>query len=187
MDVTSGDVVIRGSALWRAGDRMGEFLLAANALDRATWPGRVGAGLAVVRTGFVEDALQDAAPLWLARPRGQWLEFAKHVEGLCGEGCTPVLWPRCGDVISDAPSTLSFVRGNSKWKFLVDPAGLMTPEMRTSAVEHMVRLIDLMVSHEACAGVVHPEAIIVGKALSMLENAVAGRGLGWWRIDGELS
>ncbi len=185
MDAMRLGFFVRGDEIVRDGVRVGEFLCNANALDRSTWPARVRSTMVVVRSGFVDGANEHYSdtPLWLAQPRAEWAGFAKHVEQLCGEGVVPVVWARSGDVISDAPSTLSFVRGSPKWKFLADPAAVITPQMRGDAGEHIERLADLMLAHSACVGVVHPGTVFDGTAMAMLGRAVESLGLAWWRVE----
>jgi hypothetical protein len=140
----------------RDGREAGRILFDANALDEATWPRRVSStsGLLVVRSGFSPDPA-DPQPLWLAGPRGDWARFAGHAQHLCATaGQTPVVWPRLGEVLSDAPSLLSFLRGAPAWRFVVEPLALLTPDMHRNAPEHLDRLAELLFGHHACAGVV---------------------------------
>jgi hypothetical protein len=151
-------VIIQGETLLHASEprQVGRLLPAANALDESTWPAALarGEGLIVVRTGF-EAGASEPSPLWLPGPREQWGRFAAHIQQRCqAAGATPVLWPQLGDVLSDAPGLLTFLRGAPAWRFVVEPLALLTPQMRRNAPEHLARLGELLFAHHACAGVV---------------------------------
>lgn len=170
----------------RDGREAGRILFDANALDEATWPRRVSSnsGLLVVRSGFSPDPA-DPQPLWLAGPRGDWARFAAHAQHLCATaGQTPVVWPRLGEVLSDAPSLLSFLRGAPAWRFVVEPLALLTPDMHRNAPEHLDRLAELLFGHHACAGVVvgagGPVSSLdaLGKVLARAQSPI-------WVRDGE--
>lgn len=183
MRVPHSDYTIFDHEIRNADGPVGTFLSSANSLDDASWPTRINpTKLLLVRSGFaLGDELDQ--PLWLPAPRAQWSKFAKHLETICPETTQLVLWPRSTDVISDSPSTLSFIRSNPKWKFLVDPASLITESMRRDVMEHVDRLIELMIAHDACAGIIHPAETLGSHALSAFEKAAAARNLAWWRID----
>lgn len=183
MEAKSNDLLIRGNEVLQNKQLIGTFLSEVNALVETSWPKQLDANqIVIVRSGFPEGEIE--GPLWLPGPRGQWAKFAKYVEGISENKTQLILWSRSTDVISDSPSTLSFVRSNPKWKFLLDPVALITEEMRRDVMEHVDRLVELMLPHEACAGVVHPGQILGSTALSAFEKAVAARGLVWWRVDG---
>ncbi|MFO0857647.1 MAG: hypothetical protein U0640_09865 [Phycisphaerales bacterium] len=183
MRVPHSDYTIFDHDIRRDNQPVGTFLSSANALDEASWPSRITpTKLLLVRSGFAPSDELDQ-PLWLPTPRAQWSKFAKHLESICPESTQLVLWPRSTDVISDSPSTLSFIRSNPKWKFLVDPASLITESMRRDVMEHVDRLIELMIAHDACAGIIHPGENLASPALSAFEKTAAARNLAWWRIE----
>lgn len=183
MRVPHIDYTIFDQEIRNADGPVGTFLSNANALDESSWPSRITpTKLLLVRSGFAPSDELDQ-PLWLPAPRAQWSKFAMHLETICSETTQLVLWPRSTDVISDSPSTLSFIRSNPKWKFLVDPASLITESMRGDVMEHVDRLIELMIAHDACAGIIHPGETLDPPALSAFEKTAAARNLAWWRTD----
>jgi|GEM_PF-1294897 len=150
-------IIIRDTIQSLEGTECARILTHANALDSATWPHDlpIGSGsMILLRTGFDSNA-DDMQPLWLAGPRAQWGAFAQHMQDLCArKGHIPVIWPRLGDVIADAPSLLTFIRNAPAWRFVVEPIALLTPEMLMHAPEHLLRFADLLFGHHACAGIV---------------------------------
>lgn len=188
--ILDGDVIRAGTRPPVAGEEIGRVLSGVNALDEATWPGHVpsGSGLVVIRSGFAGEG-EEPQPLWLAGPRAEWSRCATHVQGLCAAaGRTPVVWARLGDVLSDAPSLLTFVRSSPAWRFVVEPLGLLTPEMHRNAAEHLERLGELLFGHHACAGVVVGAGKgVPGGSVAALGKVLRGSSAPIWVRRGEES
>src|SRR6185295_13688299 len=64
--------------------------------------------------------------------------------------------PRVGDVLSDIPSSLGFLRSRQGQPFglLLDPAALLTESMLRHWVDHVERSLEAIGAHEACRAIV---------------------------------
>jgi hypothetical protein len=118
----------------------------------------VPAGLAprlIVRSERVTDDAETAFAAWSG---AGWRAFDERVARLVAEsGVTPVVWPGPGSVLSDAVSTLSFVRKGTGAKVLADPVAWVTPAMGKDAADHLGRFTQALGMCEA--GVV--EGVVV--------------------------
>lgn len=132
---------------------------AANALDADTWAmpdpyGLLpGAGL-IVRSGW-RTGDGEERPLWLAPSRGLLEQFAEHVEAQAASaGLTPVMLATAGDVLSDVPSLMLFLRSRAAqgWRMLMAPTLLLTPGMLERSEEHLERIVEQCAGHEALWG-----------------------------------
>jgi len=113
-------------------------------------PARLGALPRIVRSAPLGGGLA-----WLSPARAAWFARADALERAPG-GAPLVIYPRARDVISDVPSTLTFLRSRPAWRLMLDPAELLTPEMVERAEEHLTRFADTLAQHEAMLGVVLP-------------------------------
>lgn len=87
-----------------------------------------------------ERATDDAETAFAAWSGAGWRAFDERVARLVAEsGVTPVVWPGPGSVLSDAVSTLSFVRKGTGARVLVDPVAWITPAMAKDAADHLGR------------------------------------------------
>lgn len=114
----------------------------------------VAAGTAprlIVRSERVTDDAEAAFAAWSG---AGWRAFDERVARLVAEsGVTPVVWPGPGSVLSDAVSTLSFVRKGTGVKVLADPVGWITTAMAKDAVDHLGRFTQAL-------GICEPDAIV---------------------------
>jgi hypothetical protein len=109
----------------------------------------------IVRSERVTDDAETAFAAWSG---AGWRAFDARVARLVAEsGVTPVVWPGSGSVLSDAVSTLSFVRKGTGAKVLVDPVAWITPAMAKDAADHLGRFTQALGMCEA--GVV--EGVVV--------------------------
>lgn len=144
----------------------GVLLRGVNALDEATWPlslvGAAEPGQHVcVATGWATPAMADT-PAWLPRNRPVFDAFAQHLARLASEASLiPTLVPFSQGVLSDSPSTLTFLRGSASkgWRFLLSPPDLWTPQIADNGVDHLHRLLETIALHEAFAGWVMPTGL----------------------------
>lgn len=151
------------------------LLRGVNALDEATWPlsllGAAEAGQHVcVATGWATAAMGDT-PAWLPRNRPVFDAFAQHMARLAGEAhVLPTLVPFSKGVLSDSPSTLTFLRGSASkgWRFLLSPPDLWTPQIAENGVDHLHRLLETIALHEAFAGWIMP--------VGLADNLAPGHG-----------
>lgn len=91
----------------------------------------------IVRSERVTDDAEAAFAAWSG---AGWRAFDERVARLVAEsGVTPVVWPGPGSVLSDAVSTLSFVRKRTGAKVLADPVAWITPAMAKDAADHLGR------------------------------------------------
>lgn len=119
-----------------------------NALGSPLTPaaaGKLPSGTIVLRTGWADSP----EPLWLPRYRECFERFVESVEA-SAISARVVWWPLATDVISDAPSLLTFLRANPVRRFLFDPQGLLTREMLPKAEDHLARLEVALSTHPAC-------------------------------------
>jgi hypothetical protein len=144
----------------------GVLLRGVNALDESTWPlslvGAAPAGQHVfVATGWATAAMGDT-PAWLPRNRPAFDAFAVHLARLASEAqVVPTLVPFAKGVLSDSPSTLTFLRGSASkgWRFVLSPADMWTPEVAANGVDHLLRLMETIAMHEAFAAWVMPTGL----------------------------
>ncbi len=118
---------------------------------------------------------KDDAPAWLPEPRrafeqcAQWAQFAAARHTL-----EPVIWPLAGGAVSDAPSIATFLRSHPAWRFILDPAALLVPEMLHRAQEHLTRLYEALGGHDRVA------AAVIGAPTELQGRVIAvhpGQGL----------
>lgn len=82
----------------------------------------------------------DAEAAFAAWSGAGWRAFDEAVARLAVESpALPVVWPGPGSVLSDAVSTLSFVRKGTGVKVLADPVAWITPGMAKDAADHLGR------------------------------------------------
>lgn len=96
-------------------------------------------GTLIVRTTPGDDE----GPGWMAPARGAMLARLEALEARA-PGRALVVLPHAGGVLSDAPSTLGFLRARSaggRWGVLLDVVGMLTPEMRGDGEDHVGRLV----------------------------------------------
>jgi hypothetical protein len=104
----------------------------------------------IVRSERFTDDAEAAFAAWSG---AGWRAFDERVARLVAEsGVTPVVWPGPGSVLSDAVSTLSFVRKGTGVKVLADPVAWITPGMAKDAADHLGRFTQAM-------GMCEPDAI----------------------------
>lgn len=90
--------------------------------------------------GSVED---DGPPMlpWMPAARSAFqaaIETLRSKPPAVGEFW---LWPSCGGVLSDVPSTQTFFRGTAGFRLFLDPASLLTPAMIPKAEDHLDRIM----------------------------------------------
>lgn len=103
------------------------------------------------------DPGQEDAPSWMPAQRTAFETLADTLAGKCLASDTlPGLWPHAEDAVSDAPSLLSFLRARDGkgWRFILDPAALLTPPMLTDAELHFERIFSTLGQHPALLAVV---------------------------------
>jgi hypothetical protein len=123
-------------------------LSALNPLECQSWAedaGLLPSGMIVLRTGWADSP----EPLWLPRYRECFERFVEDVER-SSVSARIVWWPRATDVLSDAPSLLTFLRASPQRRFLFDPHGLLSVAMLTKAEDHLARLEEALGAHPAC-------------------------------------
>jgi len=149
-ETTIAFVIDRWRVLDGAGVPAGS-VLDANPLAGGAPP---GAGRVwIVRSGWNPSG--DAPPVWSAGPRAAFESFAAaFARAAAHTGAVPVLWPRAGDVVSDAPGLLMFLRSGAGtgWRFLLDPFALIAGSMLANTDDHVDRLM-AFAGHGAVWGV----------------------------------
>lgn len=75
-------------------------------------------------------------PVWLPAPRAA---FARACDALAHES-DAWIWPTQQCPVSDVPSLRSFLEARPAWRFLLDPVGMLTPEMLPRADDHLMRI-----------------------------------------------
>lgn len=148
------------------GGLAGVLLRGVNALDETTWPlSLVGAAepgqLVCVATGWATPEMGDT-PAWLPRNRPVFDAFAQHLARLATEvDVVPTLIPFSRGVLSDSPSTLTFLRGSASkgWRFLLSPPDLWTPQVAENGIDHLARLLETIALHESFAGWIMPTGL----------------------------
>lgn len=125
------------------------------ALGRAA-PG----GMAAIRSG--PESPEGPGVAWMPDARARFEAFAFGFERALaprGEHAAPVIWPHARGAVSDAPSLQTFLRARQDrpWRFVLDPAGLITPSMRPLLEDHLRRLLDLIGDHPAACLLIEDE------------------------------
>jgi hypothetical protein len=123
-------------------------------IERAMHGGRPPAARwLVVRTALA--SVTPERPAWLPAAAGAWATYVRTLESSSGWARLAVL-PTHDGVISDVPSTLTFLRGHPSWSMVLEPAALLTPEMAEAAEEHLERMGDALAGHAALVGCILP-------------------------------
>lgn len=107
----------------------------------------------IVRAGF-EDL---EGPNWLPAARERWARFAAALLAGAAErdsGMRLLVLPDVEAVLSDIPGTLTFLRTMPGFGLLIEPAGLMAESMVSNRMDHLVRIVETLVGHSSCEGVV---------------------------------
>lgn len=143
------------------------------------------APVVVCRSGWTEEGLS-----WMPGARGELSRaLTMLVPELHRRGRELWLWPGAAHVLSDAPSTMSFVRtlAEARVGVLFDPASLLTREMLAHSEEHLERLFELFASLESVRATllanIEPEGGVEGVRLRALHRGALSPGLlaGLWR------
>ena len=118
-------------------------------------------GVAAIRSG--PEALEGPGVAWMPESRAGFEAFAAGFERAMTRrpGVSfPALWPHAHGAVSDAPSLQAFIRGRQErgWRFVLDPAGLLTPSMMPLVQDHLRRLLDLVGDHPAACLLIEDEA-----------------------------
>jgi hypothetical protein len=123
--------------------------------------GTHGPGLVVLRSG--RETLEESGSLaWLPESRDRFSAVCDAFETAWLAKQSPgnvALWPQAAGVVSDAPSLQTFLRTRQRveWRFIFDPAALITPAMAPTAEHHFDRLFAQLGEHpRACALVEDP-------------------------------
>lgn len=100
----------------------------------------------------------DEAPVfsWMPAGRLSFESLADRFASACAPSNTiPVIRPTPQSAVSDAPSTLTFLRARESrgWRLLFDPVAMLTPPMLAKAEDHLARLFDLFGNHPATAAI----------------------------------
>ncbi len=106
----------------------------------------------VLRSGRLDERTGGLGVPWGWSPRGRaaFEGEAERLAAVAGRlGIELVLWPRVGDVISDIPSCLSFLRRfeSGALRLLMEPAALLDGSMLPRAAEHLERIMDSFAEH----------------------------------------
>lgn len=129
-------------------------VLSFNAIEDAEVETLEVPGVIFVRSGWPGP---ESPPAWMPAQRAkammglEALERVSHGRALC-------LWPRATDAVSDIPSILLFLRAHPAWKFMLDPAALMTPEMEPRAEDHAERMLEALAGHPGLLSLIMPRA-----------------------------
>ena len=119
------------------------------------------AGMAAIRSG--PEAVDGPGVAWMPESRARFEAFAAGFERALAprrDGCFPAVWPHSHGAVSDAPSIQAFMRGRHErgWRFVLDPAALITPSMLPLLEDHLRRLLDLVGEHPAACLLIEDEA-----------------------------
>lgn len=118
----------------------------------------------------------DDGPAWLPGARVRFEQFCDGlgaaVEG--AEGFTPVIWPLASGTVSDVPSLGAFLRKRPNWRFILDPAGMLTPDMLPLADDHLMRIFEGLREHSQLCGLVAGEPRVVGERVVADANGAPG-------------
>ncbi len=151
----------------RAGASLGHVaivdpLLAADPDQAGYALGRTApAGMAAIRSG--PERVEGPGVAWMPEARARFEAFAAGFERAVAPrpgDLFPAIWPHARGAISDAPSLQAFIRGRQErgWRFVLDPAGLLTPSMMPLLHDHLRRLLDLIGGHPAACLLIEDEA-----------------------------
>lgn len=140
----------------------------------------VGATRLVSRSGWIAQGRTSEDPVipWAAGARGALDQAVEALApAMAGRGITLLLWPRAGDVLSDIPSTLTFLR---RWSgggvgLLLEPAALIAESMLGRVEEHLGRIGEALGAHEATAAILMSN-VIEGENAGMLRPSPMHRG-----------
>ncbi len=118
-------------------------------------------GMAVIRSG--PEVVEGPGVAWMPEARVRFEAFAAGFERAVAPrlGVSyPAIWPHAHGAVSDAPSLQAFIRGRQDrgWRFVLDPAGLLTPSMMPLVHDHLRRLLDLIGDHPAACLLIEDEA-----------------------------
>lgn len=93
-----------------------------------------------------------------------------------GSGRTLCVWPDGSGVLSDAPSTRSWLdrRAPEGFELLLDPAAWITPSMRGHAPDHLERIFEQLGGHPRVVGVMLPAPPGSGDPLADAISAAVG-------------
>ncbi len=119
------------------------------------------AGMAAIRSG--PEVVDGPGVAWMPDARARFDAFAAGFERAVAtrpDGCFPAVWPHSHGAVSDAPSIQAFMRGRHErgWRFVLDPAALVTPSMMPLLEDHLCRLLDLLGDHPAACLLIEDEA-----------------------------
>ncbi|GJQ28149.1 MAG: hypothetical protein HBSAPP03_00330 [Phycisphaerae bacterium] len=115
-------------------------------------PGEVESGELIVPVAMGSPE----SPAWMPTARRAFEAALGPWDELAAQG-RAALWPMAEGVISDIPSTLSFLRARSGWGLVLEPAAMMTAGMRPEAEDHVARLAEALAGHGSLRGVVLPK------------------------------
>lgn len=134
-----------------AGSTVGT-LISFNAIEDAEAQTLEVPGVVLIRSGWPAP---NEPPAWMPMQRTRAMMGLEALERV-SHGRTLCLWPRATDAVSDIPGILAFMRAHAAWKFLLDPAALLTPEMEKRAEDHAERMLEALAGHPALVGLVVP-------------------------------
>jgi hypothetical protein len=159
--------VLRDGVIERVGGHGAPWgvVLGGNLLAGTTGaPSGPGGARAVVRSGWLgEEPTAGEIPdvrMWMGEGWAALDGACDRFAAVVGErGMTPCLWPRAGDMLSDAQGCLTFLRrresaGRARLELLLDPCGLLTASMFRRAEEHLARVFEALGAHPMVAAVV---------------------------------
>jgi hypothetical protein len=136
-----------------------------NPLDESTWhalnaltaaPGTHYPSVPIVlRTGWLPQDPDDASPAWLSKHHAKFRDFREFAAASHPQRQW-IAWPRVGDVLSDIPGIVTFLRTTHGWKVLLDPVALLTPAMHPLADEHLARILGSLAENPGVWGVLIP-------------------------------
>lgn len=134
----------------------------------------------VVRSERVMDDAESAFASWSG---AGWRAFDEAIARLATvRGTVPVIWPGPGSVLSDAVSTLGFLRKRTGVRLLADPVAWITEAMAKDAPDHLHRFAQALMACEdgAIEGVVLRGCPAAGLPAvgGMGEKEIGGGGVG---------
>lgn len=147
-DLTSSDLVLLT-------DGVGAPLAIVNCTDPLASDQPYAAGRSAIPAGVSGHVVLRSGPRpgdglsWLPGSRAAFAEFVRGVDDVIAErggGVVPVIWPHAGGVISDIPSIQTFMRGaiDRSWRWVFDPALLLTDSMHAMGGDHFRRMFELL-------------------------------------------
>lgn len=130
-------------------------------LEPPEWPppGYAGCTRLIADSGHLaagSDA-QGSFANWGPRARAALDAACAGLEGaLAGAGLTLYLRPRAGDVLSDVPSCLGFLRSNSQGHFglVLEPGALLAESMLPRAQEHLDRAVGALLDQPSLGALI---------------------------------